>query len=163
MAEDDMAASPPDQPAPDSAAQPSEVVGAFAATDLALSGLVGARLCHDLVGPVGAITNGLDLMAETAASGTPAEEDFALVTQSTTRAADLLRALRLAFGQTTSGAPPIPRQRLLDDLSRVAATRRVHLAALGGEGPPLSGDIAQVAALLILCGRLVVGIAGTME
>lgn len=131
--------------------------------DTALAGLVGARLCHDLVGPVGAITNGLDLMAETVAAGALSAEDLALVTQSTTRAADLLRALRIAFGQTGSGGQPVPRERLLEDLRKVTVTRRVHLAALCEEGPPLPGEIAQVAALLVLCGRLVVGIAGTLE
>ena len=32
--------------------------------DLDLAALVSARLCHDLAGPVGAVNNGAELLAE---------------------------------------------------------------------------------------------------
>ncbi|CRK74395.1 hypothetical protein [Nereida ignava] len=40
-------------------------------TPLDLSALVGSRICHDLISPLGAIANGVELMALTGAEQTP--------------------------------------------------------------------------------------------
>lgn len=59
-----------------------------------LAGLVASRICHDLISPVGAIGNGLELMREPGGDA----EALALVEDSAAAAADALRFLRLAFG-----------------------------------------------------------------
>ncbi len=59
-----------------------------------LAGLVASRICHDLISPVGAVGNGLELMR--AAPGD--EEALALVEESAAAATDSLKFLRLAFG-----------------------------------------------------------------
>ena len=66
-----------------------------AAVDLA--SLLCSRLCHDLLSPVGAMTNGLELLAE--------EKDpemrkrcMELLEQSARTSADKLKFFRLAFG-----------------------------------------------------------------
>jgi histidine phosphotransferase ChpT len=60
-----------------------------------LSALVSARLCHDLISPMGAIGNGLELM-QLSQTGTSAELD--LVAGSLGSALAKLRFYRLAFG-----------------------------------------------------------------
>ena len=62
---------------------------------LRVAGLLASRLCHDLIGPLGAVDNGLELIAD---EGGIAEEALALARRSAKRAAGRLRYLRYAFG-----------------------------------------------------------------
>jgi histidine phosphotransferase ChpT len=70
---------------------------AAAADALELASLLCSRLCHDMLSPVGALSNGLELLAE--------EKDpqmrqrcFELLEQSAKASADKLKFFRLAFG-----------------------------------------------------------------
>jgi len=60
-----------------------------------LSALVSARLCHDLISPMGAIGNGLELLQLSAGS---AAAELALVHESLATALAKLRFYRIAFG-----------------------------------------------------------------
>jgi histidine phosphotransferase ChpT len=60
-----------------------------------LSALVSARLCHDLISPMGAIGNGLELLQLSAG---PAAAELALVNESLATALAKLRFYRVAFG-----------------------------------------------------------------
>jgi len=62
---------------------------------LRVASLLASRLCHDLIGPLGAVDNGLELIAE---EGRMAEEALALAQRSAKRAAARLRYFRFAFG-----------------------------------------------------------------
>jgi histidine phosphotransferase ChpT len=62
---------------------------------LRVAGLLASRLCHDLVGPLGAVSNGLELIAEDDAM---AKEALALAQRSAKRAANRLQFFRYAFG-----------------------------------------------------------------
>lgn len=62
--------------------------------DLTLAGLVASRICHDLISPVGAIGNGLELMQ---GPGSGAEE-LDLLADCSAAATSSLQFLRLAFG-----------------------------------------------------------------
>ncbi|WP_306150827.1 histidine phosphotransferase family protein [Roseovarius sp. MMSF_3281] len=62
-----------------------------------LAALIGSRICHDLSSPIGAVTNGLELMSM--AGGTGPELD--LVNESAANANARIRLFRLAFGQAT--------------------------------------------------------------
>jgi histidine phosphotransferase ChpT len=66
-----------------------------ASTDL--SALVSARLCHDLVSPLGAIGNGVELI-EMAGPGRSSQAELALISDSLTNAIGKLKFLRVAFG-----------------------------------------------------------------
>ena len=75
-----------------------------AQTDLA--GLIGSRICHDLVSPIGAIGNGLELIAmlgPDAANGCEAE--MSLISESAAHAAARLRFFRVAFGTSDPEMP----------------------------------------------------------
>jgi len=62
---------------------------------LRLASLLTSRLCHDLVGPLGAVDNGLELIAE---GGGMEDEALALAQRSAKRATGRLQFLRYAFG-----------------------------------------------------------------
>lgn len=60
-----------------------------------LVALVGSRICHDLISPIGAIGNGVELLQmESAAQG----PELALISESVTNANARIRFFRIAFG-----------------------------------------------------------------
>src|SRR5690348_10202947 len=65
------------------------------ASALRIAGLLASRLCHDLVGPLGAVNNGLELIAE---KDDMAKEALGLAQRSARRAAGRLQFFRYAFG-----------------------------------------------------------------
>ena len=74
---------------------------------LELASLLCSRLCHDLLSPVGALTNGLELLAD--------ERDpemrkrcFELLEQSAKVSADKLKFFRLAFGAAGGFGESVP-------------------------------------------------------
>ncbi|WP_373635458.1 histidine phosphotransferase family protein [Yoonia sp. SS1-5] len=60
-----------------------------------LAALVGSRICHDLISPIGAIGNGVELLALT--NGDSSAE-MALISESVNNANARIRFFRLAFG-----------------------------------------------------------------
>lgn len=58
--------------------------------------LLASRICHDIISPVGAINNGVELMQEMGADGF--EDGIELIGYSATQAAAKLAAFRLAYG-----------------------------------------------------------------
>ncbi|MBJ3775163.1 histidine phosphotransferase family protein [Acuticoccus mangrovi] len=64
-------------------------------TELDLASLLASRLCHDVVGPVGAIQNGLELMAEDDAMTDMALD---LIKKSAAQATAKLQYARIAYG-----------------------------------------------------------------
>ena len=60
-----------------------------------LSALISTRICHDLINPIGAINNGLELLG---AIGTAPGPELDLVSDSASAASAKLNILRLAFG-----------------------------------------------------------------
>ncbi len=72
-----------------------------ALSDLELAALLCSRVCHDVISPVGAIANGLEILAE------ETDEDmrdmaFDLVRRSADQASAKLQFCRLAFGAAGS-------------------------------------------------------------
>lgn len=64
-------------------------------TKLNIPALLGARICHDMISPVGAISNGLELLSLT---GDIAGPEVELIGDSVTNANARLKFFRLAFG-----------------------------------------------------------------
>lgn len=64
-----------------------------------LPALIGSRICHDLISPIGAIGNGLELLSM---SGTDGPE-VALIRDSVANANARIRFFRIAFGHATAG------------------------------------------------------------
>ncbi|NIZ01431.1 histidine phosphotransferase family protein [Thalassospira lucentensis] len=66
------------------------------ALEMTLIELISSRICHDLVGPVGAVNAGAELMGE---EGVADDEALALMRKSGLEAARRLQLFRLAFGR----------------------------------------------------------------
>ncbi|MEA1937564.1 MAG: histidine phosphotransferase family protein [Pseudomonadota bacterium] len=64
--------------------------------------MICSRICHDLVSPVGAINNGIELIEDIGDEVT--EEAHGLIADSARQAAHRLAMFRLAFGAGSSGA-----------------------------------------------------------
>lgn len=82
-----------------------------------LAALMGSRICHDLVSPLGAIGNGVELLM---LDGGAARPEIALIAASVASANARLRFLRVAFGVVGGSQPMAPAEvtRLLDDCHR---------------------------------------------
>jgi len=65
-----------------------------------IDALVSSRICHDLISPVGAIGNGIELMAELAST----MPEVALISDSVDSAKTKLQFFRICFGQCANGA-----------------------------------------------------------
>lgn len=99
------------------------------ATDpVTLSSLLCSRLCHDMLSPVGALSNGLELLAD---ETDPAmrERCFELLEQSARISTDKLKFFRLAFGAAGGfgEAVPVTEARVLVE-ALVASNARVALS-----------------------------------
>ena len=68
--------------------------------DIRVVELLCSRLCHELVSPVGAINNGVELIEEMGAD--MADEAIGLIAHSADQASRRLRLLRLAYGAASS-------------------------------------------------------------
>ncbi len=64
--------------------------------DLRVMELLASRLCHDLVGPIGAVNNGMELVEEAGIDGM--EDALRLAATSARQAARTLQFYRLAYG-----------------------------------------------------------------
>lgn len=93
---------------------------------LELASLLCSRLCHDLLSPVGALSNGLELMAEEE-SPEMRQRCFELLEQSARISAAKLKFFRLAFGAAGGFGDMVPAEEprglihdLLGEQGRVA-------------------------------------------
>ncbi len=64
-------------------------------TSTQLAALIGSRICHDLISPIGAINNGLELLSM---SGDTAGPEIGLIGESVGNASARIRFFRIAFG-----------------------------------------------------------------
>lgn len=80
--------------APDSDPQPISF-------EVALADLTASRMAHEIVGPVGAISNGLELMEELGADA--GDDALKLVADSARQAAARLQFYRMAYGRSGYG------------------------------------------------------------
>lgn len=66
-----------------------------------LAALIGSRICHDLISPLGAISNGLELLAMSGQAATP---ELALIGESIAAANSKIRFFRVAYGTAPPGS-----------------------------------------------------------
>lgn len=107
--------------------------------DLRVVELLSSRLCHDLVSPVGAISNGVELLTEMG----PDEEALSLVGQSAQAASTRLKFYRVAYGAAGEDLPPAE---LHDLMSAVLRDRHVSLT-WDATAPAPHGSAGQKLAL----------------
>lgn len=66
-----------------------------------LNALIGSRICHDLISPLGAIGNGVELLTMSGATSAP---EIALIAESVENANARIRFFRIAYGAAPAGA-----------------------------------------------------------
>lgn len=121
-------------------------------TSLDLASMLCSRLCHDMLSPVGALSNGLELLAE--------ENDpemrgriVELLEQSARTSADKLKFFRLAFGAAGGFGEMVP----------VQEARTLIEALVGNNGRiearwALAGDVLPKPAIKTLLNLALIGI-----
>ncbi|MCC5978387.1 MAG: histidine phosphotransferase [Salinarimonas sp.] len=127
---------------------------------LDLAALLCSRVCHDVISPVGAIVNGLEVMED---DSDPGMKDFALdlIRKSARQASARLQFARIAFGAAgsagaaidTGDAEQVAKGFFHDDKTRLAwnAQRQLlpknrvklllNLLVMAAQGIPRGGDI----------------------
>lgn len=86
-----------------------------------LAALIASRICHDLISPIGAIGNGVELLALDGAGPGP---ELALISESVANANARIRFFRISFG-AASGDQRIARTEVLSVLADLARGGRV--------------------------------------
>lgn len=111
-----------------------------------LPGLVAARICHDLISPIGAIGNGVELLSM---AGPATGPEAQLIADSAAQASARVRFLRLAFGSAGSEAR-VGRSEVAGLLAEVAQGGRLAFDwQAGAEAGRAEGRRALLAAMCI--------------
>ena len=110
-----------------------------------LSALLGSRICHDLISPLGAIGNGVELLS---LAGLDAAPEIALISESVESANARIRFFRVAFGAALEGSH-IGQPEIRAILADITKGGRLHIDWTGRADP--SRAEAKLAFLLILC------------
>ena len=90
-----------------------------------LASLIGSRICHDLINPIGAISNGLELVAMN--EPTPEGPEMSLIQQSCDNATARIQFFRIAFG-SAGDHQLIPQQTAARVLANQFAGTRISTA-----------------------------------
>jgi len=110
-----------------------------------LTALVGSRICHDLISPLGAVSNGLELL-QMREGGTSPELDLAL--QAISAANARVRFFRICFGVSASDAQ-IARSEVIGILHDYFTQSRVNVTWESERS--VARASAQLAFLAIMC------------
>ncbi|WP_243612798.1 histidine phosphotransferase family protein [Shimia aestuarii] len=124
-------------------------------TDLAA--LVGSRICHDLISPVGAIGNGLELITM---SGDATGPEIGLISGSVSNATARIRFFRIAFG-LASGNQLVPELEIRTILADSYHESRISLDWLV-EGAVARPELRAVF-LALLCAETALGRGGVLS
>ncbi len=111
-----------------------------------LATLIGSRICHDLISPIGAISNGLELLSLSGTTGLGPEIE--LINDSCTNATARIRFFRVAFG-TTATSQKLGRSEIRGILGDIGQGARLRT-----EWQPAGDQIrreVQLAFLALLC------------
>jgi len=121
-----------------------------------LVALVGSRICHDLVSPLGAIGNGLELLQMMGVGNSP---EMALVTDSVETAAARVKLFRLAFGAATRGHTVSG-----DEVrAHVAGIGKGRIAVDWATPGDLDRATAKLALLLLFCAETLMPYGGEVR
>jgi histidine phosphotransferase ChpT len=101
-------------------------------SDLELAALVSSKICHDIISPVGAIANGLEVMDEET-DQVMRDHALDLIRSSATQASAKLQFARLAFGAAGSAGAEIDILEA-EKVARMVAEAGKH--TLEWSGPP---------------------------
>lgn len=111
-----------------------------------LTALLGSRICHDLISPIGAIGNGVELLMMEGAGNSP---ELALISDSVAHANARVRFFRLAFGSPGSAEQQVSRNECAGVFSDL--TRGSRLQVAWDSPAQIARRDAKLASLIYLC------------
>lgn len=110
--------------------------------------LIGSRICHDLISPIGAINNGLELIEMSSGALAPSvSPEMALISESVRNASAKIRYFRIAFG--AAGEQMVGRPEVVSILQDVFASSRLTVA--WGPLDPLPRRSVRLGFLALMC------------
>ena len=121
-----------------------------------LSALIGSRICHDLISPIGAINNGLELLGM---SGDQSGPEMDLIQESVGNASARIRYFRVAFG--AAGEQTMGRSEISSILGDVMSGARLDVAWGPMDAQPRSE--VRLAFLALLCVETAMPYGGRIE
>lgn len=121
-----------------------------------LATLIGSRICHDLISPIGAITNGLELLDMTGETGSAEME---LISDSTQSAAARIRFFRVAYG--SAGEQVLGQAEILSILSSLTKPTRLEVNWIPIEALPRNQ--VRLAFLAIQCCETALPFGGVVD
>ena len=124
--------------------------------DTNFAALIGSRICHDLISPIGAINNGIELLEMSKPAPSP---EMSLISESVANASARIRFFRIAFG--AAGEQLVGRPEILSILKDVYAGGRLSVA-----WGPLDGQMRgtlRLVFLALLCLETAMPYGGRIE
>lgn len=121
-----------------------------------IASLIGSRICHDLISPIGAINNGLELMGM---SGTQPSPEMDLISESVGNANARIRFFRIAFG--AAGDQAMGREEIASILRDMTNGGRLSVA--WGPLDPQPRNEVRLAFLALQCLELAMPYGGRVE
>tara|TARA_R110000868_G_scaffold18172_32_gene79317 strand:- start:40120 stop:40716 length:597 start_codon:yes stop_codon:yes gene_type:complete len=121
-----------------------------------LAALIGSRICHDLISPIGAINNGLELLGMTGSSEGP---ELQLITDSVGSATARIRFFRIAYG--AAGQQDMGRAEIVGVLRDLMGGGRLDVA--WGPMDEQPRDAVRMAFLAIQCLETAMPYGGRIE
>ncbi len=119
--------------------------------------LIGSRICHDLISPLGAIGNGVELLGLTGIAESP---EMALIAESVANANARIRFFRVAFGVASDGQG-MSRSEIAGTLGAVARGGRLsYVWEPDGDQPRTD---VRIAFLLLLCMETAMPLGGHID
>lgn len=110
-----------------------------------LAALIGSRICHDLISPIGAIGNGVELLMMDRAGASP---ELALIAESVANANARIRFFRVAYG-AAGGDQRIARGEVVSILTELTRGGRL---SVDWQGPvEMARREVKLAFLLLQC------------
>ncbi|MBT8411210.1 MAG: histidine phosphotransferase [Octadecabacter sp.] len=108
--------------------------------------LIGSRICHDLINPLGAIGNGLELLT---LSGVPEGPEMALVSESVANATAKVKMMRIAFGDAAPDQM-VARSDITETLAAITAGGRLgYVWNVAEDAARLDVRVALLAAMCV--------------
>ena len=121
-----------------------------------LASLLCSRLCHDLLSPVGALNNGIELLADEQ-DPEMRERCLELLSESARASANKLKFFRLAFGAAGGFGDQIDTREARSALEGLfGAERRIELGWMVGDDKMAKGAVKLLLNLALLAGDALV-------
>ena len=125
-------------------------------TNASLATLIGSRICHDLISPIGAINNGLELLGLTGGAQGPEME---LISDSVEHAEARIKFFRIAYG--AAGEQMMGKAEIVSILEDYGRGRRLVTEWQPAE-PQSRADI-RMAFLAVQCFETLMPYGGTVQ